>query len=203
MQHTLQDLTDKIYQEGIVKAKEKANAILVQAQVDATEIVAKAQKQAEVILSDSQKHADNAKRNLEAELRMATLQALSALKQQIAELMTIKAVNAPVESLFGNQAFLQQLVLTLVAGFAQSGQLDFKIIIPEALKVEMELFFKNSLSAELSKGLVVEYSKQINAGFKVGPKDNSYVVGFSDQDFVNFFKSFLKPTAARFLFEGS
>jgi V/A-type H+/Na+-transporting ATPase subunit E len=203
MQHKLQDLTEKIYQEGIVKAKEQADAILAKAHAEAADLVAKAQKQADAVLIASQKQAEEAKRNLEAELKMTTLQALSTVKQQITDLVTVKVVNAPVEALFSNVAFLQKLVSTLVAGFAQSGQLDMKVVLPEALQSEMDQFFKNSLTAELNKGLVVEYSKQLNAGFKVGPKDNSYVVGFSDQDFVNFFKTFLRPKAAQFLFEGN
>lgn len=201
MHNKLQELTDKIYQEGIVKAQHEADALLEKARAEAAAIVANANKQADSIVASANQKAEEAKRNLDAELKMASLQAMSTLKQQIADLLTLKVAEPPVGKVFGDTAYVQSLVKSLVAGYAQTGQIDMKVILPEAQRAEMDQFVKNSLAAELGKGLVVEYNKQLNAGFKVGPKDNSYVVGFSDSDFLNFFKSYLRPKTAQFLFE--
>jgi V/A-type H+/Na+-transporting ATPase subunit E len=178
MQNKLQELTDKIYQEGVVKAREEADKIVAEARQQASVILADAQKEATVIVEAAQTQANEAKRNLDAELKMTTLQTLSAVKQQIADLITLKVINAPVEQLFSDIAFIQLLVKTLIEGYVKSGQIDVKIILPQTIQANMELFFKNSLAAELNKGLVIEYSKHIGAGFKVGPIDNQLCGGF-------------------------
>jgi V/A-type H+-transporting ATPase subunit E len=110
-------------------------------------------------------------------------------------------VSNPVGQVFGDTAYVKSLVSALVSGYSQHGQIDLKIVLPQSKQLEMEEFFKNSLSAELAKGLSVEYSKQFNAGFKVGPKDNSFNVGFTESDFINFFKAYLRPKTAGILFE--
>ena len=49
MQNKLQELTEKLYQEGLVKGKEEGEALLAQARKEAADIVAKAEKKAAAI----------------------------------------------------------------------------------------------------------------------------------------------------------
>jgi V/A-type H+-transporting ATPase subunit E len=41
----------------------------------------------------------------------------------------------------------------------------------------------------------------MKSGFKVGPADGSYVISFTDEDFNNFFKAYLRPKSTELLFE--
>ena len=50
MDNKLQELTDKLYKEGLSKGKEEGEAILAKAQSKAAEIVEAAQKKAEEII---------------------------------------------------------------------------------------------------------------------------------------------------------
>ena len=53
----LQELTRKLYNEGLSKGKEEGEAILAKAQAEAAAIVKKAQEEAQAILSQAQKEA--------------------------------------------------------------------------------------------------------------------------------------------------
>lgn len=50
MENKLQELTDKLYKEGLSKGKEEGEAILAKANEKAAEIIEEAKKQAESIL---------------------------------------------------------------------------------------------------------------------------------------------------------
>jgi len=200
MQSKLNDLTERIYQEGVVKAQKQADIIMAEAQAKADDIIAKANLQAEAILLKAQENASDAKLKVESELQIAALQSISAVKQQVTELVTTKVVHPAISESFSDQSFLQSLLHALVTGYAQRGELDLLVVLPESIRSQMEQFFKNSLANELNNGLTISFSKQINHGFTIGPKDNSYVVGFTDDDFIAFFKSYLKPQTAQFLF---
>ena len=42
----------------------------------------------------------------------------------------------------------------------------------------------------------------MKGGFKIGPADGSYKISFSEDDFENFFKSFLRPKTIEMLYPG-
>lgn len=201
MQTKLQELTDKIYNEGVQKARDEADAILKKAQEDADGIVAQAQADAEKKLQEAQKKADELKRNMEAEMKLVASQAMSALKQQITSSITLQVVEPGVKEVFSDKTFMQELLVKVVQGWTASGNFDLNLILPEADKEQLEKFFQNSLAAELNKGITFEFDKRLKAGFKAGPKDGSYVIGLSDEDFQNFFKAYLRPKTSTLLFE--
>ena len=54
MQNKLQELTDKLYNEGLSKGKEEGEALLAKAKAEAAEIVAAAKKEAAGIISKAE-----------------------------------------------------------------------------------------------------------------------------------------------------
>ena len=57
MQNKLQELTDKLYNEGLAKGKQEGEEILAKAKVQADEIIAKAKAEAEAIVAAAHKDA--------------------------------------------------------------------------------------------------------------------------------------------------
>jgi V/A-type H+-transporting ATPase subunit E len=74
------------------------------------------------------------------------------------------------------------------------------VILSESDRGQLESYFKNNLATELNKGLEVAFSSNIKSGFKIGPSDNSYLISFTDDDFTNFLKSYLRPKTSQLLF---
>jgi V/A-type H+-transporting ATPase subunit E len=201
MQTKLQELTNKIYQEGVQKANDEASLLLSKARQEADQIVADAKAEAQRILEESEKRAEDKSRQVESELKLSASQTLSALKQTIIQLITLKVVNPGVGELFTDSKFLSSLLLKIVDGFAANGGSDLKVLLsPGDLKL-LDQSIKASLADQLNKGLVVEADEKIKGGFKIGPKDGSYLISFTEEDFKNFFKNYLRSKSSELLFE--
>ena len=74
----LQELTQKLYEEGLSKGKQEGEAILSKAKADAEAIVKKATEEAEAILSKARKEADDLRVRVEGDVKTASAQALQA-----------------------------------------------------------------------------------------------------------------------------
>ena len=98
MENKIQELTDKIYREGVEKGNEEAQKLIVKAQEEAQKIVENAQKEADSIVAAARKSADELAENTKSELKLFAGQAVNALKSEIATLVTDKIVTADVKA---------------------------------------------------------------------------------------------------------
>lgn len=201
MQTKLQELTEKIYSEGVEKAKREADAIIKAAQEKAKAIEQEALSKADSIVAEAESKAESLKLHIESELKMSIGQAVAALKQTIANTVCMKAIQPSVKELFGDKEFLKGLIGNLIKGFAEKGAMDLLLILPEKDRQELETYYKNQLASELNKGLELSFSDGVRSGFKIGPADGSYIISFSDTDFTNFFKDYLRPKTKEILFD--
>ena len=201
MQTKLQELTEKIYSEGVEKAKLEADAIIKAAQEKAKAIEQEALSKADSIVAEAESKAESLKLHIESELKMSIGQAVAALKQTIANTVCMKAIQPSVKELFGDKEFLKGLIGNLIKGFAEKGTMDLLLILPEKDRQELETYYKNQLASELNKGLELSFSDVVRSGFKIGPADGSYIISFSDTDFTNFFKDYLRPKTKEILFD--
>ena len=201
MQTKIQELIEKINNEGVQNAKAEADKILIEVRKQAAEIESEAGLNAKKIIDDAEKQAQTLKEQVNAELKMSINQAISALKQKLIELITIQAIQPAVKQSFADVSFVQKLIETVVKNRTKNDDFDLKITLSEEDRSEMEQFFKKQLTDELNKGLEINFSSGIKSGFKAGPADDSYQISFTDQDFINFFKTYLRPKTAELLFE--
>ena len=110
MENKIQELTDKIYREGVEKGNEEAQKLIVKAQEEAQKIVENAQKEADSIVAAARKSADELAENTKSELKLFAGQAVNALKSEIATLVTDKIVNADVKAFAANKDFLNAFI---------------------------------------------------------------------------------------------
>lgn len=201
MTSKIQELTSIIYNEGVQKAQEEAEAILKEAREKAAGIEKEAQIKSEKLISEAGEKAQELKRQVDSEIKMTINQAVSAMKQNISSLISTKVIQPPVKELFSDGDFLQNLVLTVVKGWVEKDNFDLNVILPGQDRNKLEEFFKNSLAEEMNKGLQVNFAQNLKSGFKIGPSDGSYLINFTDEDFTNFFKAYLRPKTSQLLFE--
>ena len=201
MNSKIQQLTETIYNEGVQKAKEEAEAILKEAREKAAGIEKDAQKEAEKKVAEAEEKAQELKKQVDSEIKMTLNQAVSAMKQEITSLITMKVIQPPVKELFSDKDFLQKLISTVVKGWLEKESFDLKVILPEQNREKLEAYFKNNLADELNKGLEVSFAQNMKSGFKIGPADESYLISFTDEDFTNFLKGYLRPKTSQLLFE--
>lgn len=195
----LQELTDRVYKEGIEKAQQEAGKIKDAAQQEADAILKSAQQKAETIISEAQKKADELRRNTESEVKLAQTQVLGTIKASIENLICTNVAEPALKEVFGDKDFVVEIVKKAVEGFVQKGSGDIKVVLSEKDLASLDSRIANSFKAEMSKGLVFE-AGTVKSGFRIGPKDGSYFISFTEQDFAGFFKSYMRSKTSELLF---
>ena len=201
MQNKLQELTDKLYNEGLSKGKQEAEQMMANAKNEAAQIIAQAKEQAQEILAKAQNEAAEIKSKTENDVKMASLQAFTAVKQQIESVITAKTL-APAKAAVAETEFLKEIVKAIVTAFnpQNSDSVALEIILPADKQAALEQFAKEQLAKICSAGVDVQFSKGIQGGFKIAPKGEGYMLSFTDKDFENIIAEYLRPKTKELLF---
>ena len=112
MQNKLQELTDKLYNEGLSKGKQEGEEILAKAKVQAEEIVAKAKAEAASILAAANKEAEDLKTKVQGDLKMAASQSVAATKKDIETLVVTKMTESEVKTALTSAEFIKEVCRT-------------------------------------------------------------------------------------------
>lgn len=196
MENKIQELTDKIYREGIEKGNTEAQKLIANAQDEAKKIVEDARKEAEAIVAASRKSADELAENTKSELKLFAGQAVNALKSEIATLVTDKIVNADVKAFAADKDYLNAFIVAL----ASKWSVNEPIVISTADADGLKKYFASQAKALLDKGVKIEQVNGNKTLFTVSPADGSYKVNFGEEEFMNYFKEFLRPQLVEMLF---
>ena len=196
----LQELTQKLYEEGLAKGKQDGEALLQKAQSEAEGIVKQAQEEAEAILAKARKDAEDFKVKVEGDVKMAAQQAVQATRSDIENLVVAKVVDGTVDKALANEDYLKGIITAVAQKFSADEPADLSLVLPESLKAALEPFVKNELGKLLGKGIDASFSKKVAGGFKIGPKDGGYFVSLTDDTFKDLIGSYLRPATKKLLF---
>ena len=197
MENKIQELTDKIYREGVEKGNEEAQKLIQKAQEEAASIIASAKNEAESILAAAKKSADELSENTKSELKLYTGQAVNALKSEVTNLLTDKIVNTDVKAFTENKDFLNKFIVSLAQKWSATEPLVISTNDAEGLKA----FFTAQAKDLLEKGVKIEQVNGLKTLFSVSPADGSYKVNFGEEEFINYLKDFLRPQIVDLLFK--
>lgn len=192
----IQELTSKLYSEGVEKGKEEAEKILAEANTQKKKILEEAEAKAKQIVDLAKKEASELKSNTESELKLYANQSSEALKSEITNLITDKISSSNVKSATTDSSFMQKLIVELVKNWAK----DEKLTIGVESGDELESYIASNAKDLLEKGLKIESVNGIKTGFTVSPEDGTYKVKFGEEEFVEYFKEFLRPQIQKLLF---
>ena len=194
MDNKIQELTEKIYNEGVEKGRTEAERLVAEANAKAADIVKAAEAQAQEIVAAARKSADELNANTRSELKLYGGQAIGAIKSEIATLVTDTIVK---ESL--NKSFKDDLLKEVILKIAEKWNSDEQLVISTSEAEALKAFFAAKAKNLLDKGVEI---KQINGvkGFSISPADGSYKVNFGEGEFEIFLKSFLRPQIVELLF---
>lgn len=192
----IQELTEKIYREGVEKGQAEADRIVLEAKEQAAQIIAEAKKKAADIEAAGKKAVVEMETNTKNELKLFTAQSLSALKSEIANVLTASTVGQAVDKLVSDKDFLCKFTVALASKWVENEPIVIESADADALK---EYFAKQAKSV-LDKGVTIEKVNGRNALFTIQPEDGSYKVTFGKEEFEDYFKSFLRPQLVQMLF---
>lgn len=200
MDNKLQELTERLYSEGLSKGKEEGARILDAAKQEAAAIIARAKEEAAALTAAAEKNAGEMKSKAASDIRMACSQAMQATKKDIEDILVGKMTSAKVDAALKDSAFVKEIIKAVAEKFSAAEATDIQLILPESLKAELEPFVKGELAAALGKEVKGEFSKKIAGGFTIGPKDGSYFISLTDETFKSLICEYLRPVTKKILF---
>lgn len=202
MQNKLQELTDKLYNEGLSKGKKEAEDLKAAAVKESDRIIADARKEAGRIIADARKEAEELRTRVENDIRMASSQAISSVRQRIENIIISKAVSADVKKSLEDPELIRSLLTTVAGAFnaADAAPAGLEAVLPVSMQESLKAWFGKNATEAMNKGIDVTFSKQIQGGFRIGPKDGGYMISFAEGDFENILTEYLRPTARKLLF---
>ncbi len=191
MENTLERMVDRIYQEGISKAEERAQQIVSAAEKRAEEIIGKAHSEADEILRRARAEADKLLKSAQSDLRLLGSRGLSQLKSDIGRLITASAVAKPVNAAVSDVTFISDIVTQLIKTGASG---SFSLVVPESLREQITARLAERLTGGLN-GLEI-ISGTARSGFKIVEKNGGYELDFSEAALMEFLEPYLKPAVA-------
>jgi len=202
MNEKLNIITEKLFNDGVEKAKEEAEKILNDAKIQAQGILDKAQQDAGAIVEKANKESDDLKHKVEAELKLGGDQALASIKQRLVNVVAEDISSKLSTEVFSDTQFVEKLIITIADKWRNDeGVYDLNLIISEDLKKETEAFFSSKGKTLLDKGVTIDFEDIESKGFVLSPQDGGYKINFTDEVFMHFFADYLRGFTKQLLFD--
>ena len=192
MSNKLQELTDRLYNEGLSKGKEEGELLLSKAHSEADSIIAEARKKAEDIIRDAEDKASQLKEKAE--------QALISTRKDIENLLIDALCSEKITKSLTDEDFLKEIILAVAEKFSAQQSEEISLVLPESLAGKLEPWVATELRKALGKEISVSFSKKIKGGFNIGPKDGSWYISMTDESFRSLISEYLRPVTKKLLF---
>ncbi len=202
MEEKIEKLTTAIYKEGVEKGEIKAREIIDEANAQADGIVAEAKREGEKIIAAANVQAEELKRNSESEIKLAGIQTISNIKLKLLDIITYKMIDEDITTTLLTPDVLKELIITFIKKWQKSGNgiPSVEVLLPEYRRKELDKSIQKELQQALAKEISISFTKNIKGGFQIGPKDGTYRISMTDDNFKEFFKEYLRPKTRSFLF---
>ncbi len=194
----VEDLIQRLREQGVEPGKEKAESIVLDAQKRAEWIIEEAEREAELLMSQAQQKADALRASGEDALKLATRDALLKLRDTL-----LNSFSQEVQRLVGQKldydTFLERLILQLAGQVREQLDLDSKDNIrillpdipigvdelknnPEALETGSLTHVSAAIAADMLRaGVTVQTSDEVKRGLIIKLKDEGLVIDFTEE----------------------
>lgn len=197
MEKQIQELTDKLFKEGVEKGQAQAEQIITEARSEANDIILNAKNEAEAIVANAKKQCEELHKNTISELKLYAGQTQEAVKSAITNCLTDTLSAEAAKTTVEDKAFLQKIILNLVATWGEKEELVIESADAEALKA----YFAKQTKNLLDKGVSIEQVNGLQHAFTVAPADGSYKIVFGEKEFIELFRDFLRPALVEMLYK--
>lgn len=203
MENKLQELTRKLYDEGLEKGRAEADRLVADARAEAQKIVADARAEAEELVRKARTQAEDAGKNILTEVTLAGRQAVARIQSELAALIVARATEPGVREAVLDPAFIKELLLAVARNWngADAGRAELRALLPEELRNRLDGAFEQSARELLAAGIEVGYSDEVQSGFRVGAKEGGYYLSFSEGDLQALLGEYLREKVYRLLFQ--
>lgn len=196
----LQELTNRLYQEGLSKGRQEAEQVLEDAKKEAARIIADAKAQAEKTVAEAKAQADDIVAKAASDVKMASTQALGATKADIQNAILAKVVDQKVSAALAEDKFICEVILNVAKNFSTENNCDLELTLGQNTSEKVLDYVKNEVAKAIGVNIEVVLSKKIKGGLTIGPKDGAYFVSLTDETFSELIREYLRPATRKTLF---
>lgn len=200
MDTKLEQLTQKLYDEGLAKGRAEGERMEKEATEKAKKIVADAQSKAAEIVQKATAQAEELRKNTLSEIALAGRQAVAKIRSEIAGSVVAKTVEKAVGEANADAEFIKQILIEVAKNWSPDSRVDLVALLPEARRAKFDKAFAKSANELLKAGIEVGYSADVCTGFRVAPKAGGYYVDFSDESFNQLLGGYLREKVVKLLF---
>jgi len=199
MPENLKDLLEKINQEGIKSAEEKARTIEAKAEKDAEKILADARKLADKITQEATSGAERLKITAVAGLKQASRDLLLGLKEDIRKTLN-KVIAGEISKALSDEE-IAGILAGLIDKYAEkNGKADdIKVLVKKEGLEKIKNAFMSKLKDKIKSGVEFKPSQNINAGFSISFDKGKSYFDFSDEGLLDALSAYLNPELAKLM----
>lgn len=196
----LQELTERLYADGLSKGRQEGDRILAQAKAEADQIIAQANLAAQQTIAQARSKSEDMMAKAVSDIKMASFQALEATKNDIVDALSAKIVDERVHDALSGEEFTKQVILAAAQKISAQTACDLAVVLPDTAKAGIGDYVRKEVSAAIGKGIDVTLSKKIKGGLRIGPKDGGYFISLSEDTFNSLIREYLRPATRKVLF---
>ncbi|MEK7578342.1 MAG: V-type ATP synthase subunit E family protein [Patescibacteria group bacterium] len=201
MAEDIKNLIEKIQQEGVKIAEDKAK-----------EIESRAHKEAERLLQEAKAKAEKLTNDANEQISKMQVKQKTLLAQAGRDLLLVlrKEINASLDKLISLEVkntltpdVLTKIIVELIKGYG--GKSEGQIAV-SLRKEDLELLEKgllHKLQEEVKKGLTLKAEDDIQGGFVISYDNGKSQYDFSDKALAEYIGSYLKPKLAEIFKEAA
>ncbi len=194
----LKELIERIKTEGIETADEQARSIVEEAEKKAKQMVSDAEKEADSIRRKAEEEAERREQTARETIRQAGRDLIISLQKRLQKLFDSVIYTETAGSLQGKA--LAKTIEKLMDHWDEDVT-DLKLLVAEDQLKKLDKGLRDSLSAQLAKGMELKPLPNVEAGFQVSYKDGSAYYNFSAEGVAEILSQFLNPGLAEILKE--
>ena len=199
MTEEIKQLIEKIQQEGIQVAQNKAQEIESLGKKQAAEIIQKAKNEAEKIIAQAKDKVNKLEEASKASLTQAGRNLLISLKKDINVLLNKIIILSVRQALTANE--LTKILHSLIADNVKQNKSNIIISVSKEDLTKLEKGFLAELKEEVKKGITIKSSEDILAGFLISYDAGKSYFDFTDKALADYLGQYLKPELAKFIKE--
>jgi len=199
MPENLKALLEKINQEGVKSAEEKARQIEDKARKDAEKILGDAKKLADEIIQKAKTEAEKTRVSANLSVKQASRDLLLGLKEDIKK--TLNKIMAIEIAKSMSSEEIAGILANLIEKYAdKNGQAgDIKVLVKKEDLEKIKNTFISKLKDKVKAGVEFRPSQNINAGFSISFDKGKSYFDFSDEGLLETLCVYLNPELAKII----
>ena len=182
MEVKLDNLIEKIKQDGVGEAKKEAELLINTAYKQAQTIVDEAKKQAEEIIKQGRNDLKQREINSRDALRQAGRDTILAVRQQLKKVFA-KLLKRRVDEALSVD-FLKKLISKVIERWLPSDNASFEVLISQEDKNNLTERLLGELKNAAASSIVIKVSNNISKGFRIGIKGEDAYYDLSDESII-------------------